>query len=96
MFGDERKAKVSFKLTKQNLKFHFCHSCTLVSGYGTGKGKSGAKRHNKIVQENIQGITKPAIRRMARRTFFHHLILEFKLSNLSQDLQLVRFADNIK
>lgn len=36
-------------------------------GYGTGKGKSGAKRHNKIVQENIQGITKPAIRRMARR-----------------------------
>jgi len=36
-------------------------------GYGTGKGKSGAKRHAKIVTENIQGITKPAIRRMARR-----------------------------
>lgn len=36
-------------------------------GYGTGKGKSGAKRHSKIVNENIQGITKPAIRRMARR-----------------------------
>jgi histone H4 len=35
--------------------------------YGIGKGKSGAKRHAKIQVENIQGITKPAIRRMARR-----------------------------
>ena len=32
-----------------------------------GKGKGGAKRHRKIVRDNIQGITKPAIRRLARR-----------------------------
>ena len=32
-----------------------------------GKGKGGAKRHRKISKDNIQGITKPAIRRLARR-----------------------------
>ena len=32
-----------------------------------GKGKGGAKRHRKILRDNIQGITKPAIRRLARR-----------------------------
>ena len=40
-------------------------------GKGKGKGKGvnpwGAKRHRKVLRENIQGITKPAIRRMARR-----------------------------
>jgi histone H3/H4 len=34
---------------------------------GKGLGKGGAKRHRKIMRENIQGITKPAIRRLARR-----------------------------
>jgi histone H4 len=35
---------------------------------GKGLGKSGAKkRHRRVVRENIQGITKPAIRRLARR-----------------------------
>ncbi|KAJ7881208.1 histone-fold-containing protein, partial [Mycena leptocephala] len=29
--------------------------------------KGGAKRHRKILRDNIQGITKPAIRRLARR-----------------------------
>ena len=32
-----------------------------------GLGKGGAKRHRKILRDNIQGITKPAIRRLARR-----------------------------
>ena len=32
-----------------------------------GLGKGGAKRHCKILRDNIQGITKPAIRRLARR-----------------------------
>lgn len=36
-------------------------------GKGKGKGKGGAKRHRKILRDNIQGITKPAIRRLARR-----------------------------
>ena len=29
--------------------------------------RGGAKRHRKILRDNIQGITKPAIRRLARR-----------------------------
>ena len=40
------------------------------SGRGKGNkglGKSGAKRHRKVLRDNIQGITKPAIRRLARR-----------------------------
>ena len=34
---------------------------------GKGLGKGGAKRHRKVMRDNIQGITKPAIRRLARR-----------------------------
>jgi histone H4 len=32
-----------------------------------GVGKGGAKRHRKIVRDNVAGVTKPAIRRLARR-----------------------------
>ncbi|CAK8573665.1 unnamed protein product [Lathyrus sativus] len=32
-----------------------------------GLGKGGAKRHKMILRDNIWGITKPAIRRLARR-----------------------------
>lgn len=44
----------------------------LVGGAGKGKGKptggkKGAVRHQKVLRDNIQGITKPAIRRLARR-----------------------------
>ena len=39
-----------------------------MSGKGKGgKGKAGGKRHRKVIRDNIQGITKPAIRRLARR-----------------------------
>ena len=41
-----------------------------MSGRGKGKkglGKGGAKRHRKILRDNIQGISKPALRRLARR-----------------------------
>ncbi|XP_078284207.1 histone H4-like [Rhinoraja longicauda] len=34
---------------------------------GKGLGKGGAKRHRKVLHDNIQRITKPAIRRLARR-----------------------------
>jgi histone H4 len=40
-------------------------SLSLLGGKGLGKG--GAKRHRKVLRDNIQGITKPAIRRLARR-----------------------------
>ena len=44
--------------------------CTKMTGRGKGGkglGKGGAKRHRKVLRDNIQGITKPAIRRLARR-----------------------------
>ena len=34
---------------------------------GKGLGKGGAKRNRMVLRDNIQGITKPAIRRLARR-----------------------------
>lgn len=34
---------------------------------GSGKGASFPKRHRKVLRDNIEGITKPAIRRLARR-----------------------------
>ncbi|KAL9128759.1 MAG: hypothetical protein Q9175_007461, partial [Cornicularia normoerica] len=45
------------------------HLLILLTGGkgGKGLGKGGAKRHRKILRDNIQGITKPAIRRLARR-----------------------------
>ena len=44
--------------------------CIHITGRGKGGkglGKGGAKRHRKVLRDNIQGITKPAIRRLARR-----------------------------
>ena len=41
--------------------------CLDVGKGGKGLGKGGAKRHRKVLRDNIQGITKPAIRRLARR-----------------------------
>ena len=34
---------------------------------GKGLGKGGAKRHRKVLRDNIQGVNKLAIRRLARR-----------------------------
>ena len=52
-------------------QFHF-HQINEIKMSGRGKGgkglgKGGAKRHRKVLRDNIQGITKPAIRRLARR-----------------------------
>jgi histone H4 len=51
------------------LHFHVEHFANSPPGGkgGKGLGKGGAKRHRKILRDNIQGITKPAIRRLARR-----------------------------
>jgi histone H4 len=41
-----------------------------MSGRGKGAkgfGKGGAKRHRRVLRDNIMGVTKPAIRRLARR-----------------------------
>ncbi|XP_062531812.1 uncharacterized protein LOC134201310 [Bombyx mori] len=52
--------------------FEDTNLCKFVKMTGRGKGgkglgKGGAKRHRKVLRDNIQGITKPAIRRLARR-----------------------------
>ena len=41
-----------------------------IAGFGKGGkglGKGPAKRHRKVLRDNLKGITKPAIRRLARR-----------------------------
>ena len=56
----------------QRYLLHSCISTRHINMTGRGKGgkglgKGGAKRHRKVLRDNIQGITKPAIRRLARR-----------------------------
>ena len=62
---------------KQNQAFALCQSLwpfarvrvivmSLGQG-GQGLGKGGAKRHRKMLRDNMNGISKPAIRRLARR-----------------------------
>ncbi|XP_058811136.1 uncharacterized protein LOC131676027 [Topomyia yanbarensis] len=58
--------KAVTKYTSSNL----CELAQKMTGRGKGGkglGKGGAKRHRKVLRDNIQGITKPAIRRLARR-----------------------------
>ncbi|RYO75668.1 hypothetical protein DL766_003809 [Monosporascus sp. MC13-8B] len=64
------------------------------SGKGLG-GKHGAKRHRKILRDNINGITKPAIRRLARRGGVKRIsgnIYEEIRSVLKARLELVLFS----
>ncbi|XP_065680375.1 uncharacterized protein LOC124805806 [Hydra vulgaris] len=63
---------VVYALKRQGRTLSFFHSTEQFNMSGRGKGgkglgKGGAKRHRKILRDNIQGITKPAIRRLARR-----------------------------
>ncbi|KAI4358044.1 hypothetical protein L6164_001953 [Bauhinia variegata] len=61
------------KITGDQFSLNYLSSsegCAKMSGRGKGGkglGKGGAKRHRKVLRDNIQGITKPAIRRLARR-----------------------------
>ncbi|XP_068115207.1 histone H4-like [Hyperolius riggenbachi] len=61
---EEAAAQISSYLHRRRSSF------VIMSGRGKGGkglGKGGAKRHRKVLRDNIQGITKPAIRRLARR-----------------------------
>jgi len=68
-----------------------------MSGKGKGKGgkgmaKVGAIRHKKVLRDNIQGITKPALRRLARRAGIK------RISNLMYDSsrdELKKFLDDV-
>jgi histone H4 len=64
-------ARLAAYISKFALFLHFrSYKLSIMSGRGKGGkglGKGGAKRHRKVLRDNIQGITKPAIRRLARR-----------------------------
>jgi len=49
------------------LKAHQDSHPDLLREPAAKKGKLGAKRYRKCLEDNINGITKPAIRRIARR-----------------------------
>ncbi|CAL8339390.1 unnamed protein product [Arctogadus glacialis] len=61
------------RMSAMDQDFNWSVVCTVTnklwntSKGGKGLGKGGAKRHRKVHRDNIQGITKPAIRRLARR-----------------------------
>jgi len=61
----ELKAKILRNANIRNLALEVLQK-KIVKGQ-KGKGKGGALRHKKVLRDNIQGITKPAIRRLARR-----------------------------
>ena len=65
----EQKSSVKFLLStwKQLETAENRNKMTGRGKGGKGLGKGGAKRHRKVLRDNIQGITKPAIRRLARR-----------------------------
>jgi histone H4 len=62
---------------------------------GKGVGTGGAKRHRRILRESIQGISRPAIRQLARRAGVIRMsgliyeetraVLNVFVSNLVQD-----------
>ncbi|XP_063886409.1 LOW QUALITY PROTEIN: uncharacterized protein LOC135114435 [Scylla paramamosain] len=58
---------VSFLLDRSDVVLAALITMTGRGKGGKGLGKGGAKRHRKVLRDNIQGITKPAIRRLARR-----------------------------
>ena len=60
-------ASHSFRLLRRFREFIQRRKMSGRGKGGKGLGKGGAKRHRKILRDNIQGITKPAIRRLARR-----------------------------
>ncbi|CAH3136343.1 unnamed protein product [Pocillopora meandrina] len=70
--GVKRISGLIYEETRGVLKVFLENVILLINMSGRGKGgkglgKGGAKRHRKILRDNIQGITKPAIRRLARR-----------------------------
>lgn len=41
--------------------------CEVMSDHGKDLGKGGAKRHHKVLHDNIQSITKRALRRLNQK-----------------------------
>ena len=62
-----KSGSLSLRFPRKNFKFSKKWKMSGRGKGGKGLGKGGAKRHRKVLRDNIQGITKPAIRRLARR-----------------------------
>lgn len=63
----EQQQKTKTKVTTVNPPSQPAGAKRGLGKGGKGLGKGGAKRHRAVLRDNIQGITKPAIRRLARR-----------------------------
>ena len=55
------------KLRRSLTNKHTTNDMSGMGKGGKGLGKGGTRRHRKVLRNNISGITKPAIRRLARR-----------------------------
>lgn len=64
---DERVARTTIKTPGISALSFTLNTMSGRGKGGKGLGKGGAKRHRKVLRDNIQGVTKPAIRRLARR-----------------------------
>merc|ERR1712018_591715 len=67
MGNAEYMGSVVFVISSKKVAYSTNQTMTGRGKGGKGLGKGGAKRHRKVLRDNIQGITKPAIRRLARR-----------------------------
>jgi histone H4 len=63
----ERKSPEQLRVTPLSPKKKQSKKKAWTGGKGKGKAYMGAMRHRKVLRDNIKGITKPAIRRLARR-----------------------------
>ena len=54
-------------------------------GSSTGLGKGGAKRHKKVIKDSIQGITKPALKRLFKIAAKEQGAETMRLSGLMYD-----------
>jgi histone H4 len=66
-FQREKNLDLKNKKNFQKKNFFLNNKMSGRGKGGKGLGKGGAKRHRAVLRDNIQGVTKPAIRRMARR-----------------------------
>ena len=85
---------ISFIAAEASRLFQYNNPFIIMSGIGKGGkylGKGGAKRHREVLRDDIQGITKPTIRRLARRSGVKRIsgcVLKVFLENIVRDEHL--------
>ena len=66
--GVGRREGIGFAITRRLLQDE---RARVSRGFGFGLGRGGAKRHRRVLRDNIQGVTRHAIRRLAQRAGLH-------------------------